>query len=141
MVNDINEVLNRNQLSLTDWEKLLLSGWDRVGESFFRRRFDYYTIPFGDEEVIMSMQLLPLRYRLFSGFQFSKSQRQIIHRNRDLVKVYRPAIITEEKIALFDKWYLHRFGRYASLYTWVSDNGLPFPMYELCLYDYDKLVA
>ena len=33
------------------------------------------------------------------------------------------------------------FGRYASLYTWVSDNAKPFPMYEVCLYDYDKLVA
>lgn len=141
MVQDINEILKRNQLSLTDWEKLLLGGWDRVGENFFRRRYDYYAIPFGEEEVIMSMQLMPLRYKLYSGFQFSKSQRANIRRNDDLVKIYRPAIITEEKIELFDKWYAHRFNRIESLYTWVSDNHNPFPMYELSLYKLDKLVA
>ena len=141
MTNDINEKLQREQLSLTDWEKLLLSGWDRVGENFFRRRFDYYTVPFVFENVVMTMQLMPLRYRLFNNFEFTKSQRMIIRRNADLVRVYRPAVITEEKIALFDKWYAHRFNRLASLYSWVSDNYKPFPMYEVCLYKYDKLVA
>ena len=141
MLHDINESLDRHQLSLTDWEKLLLDGWDRVGENFFRRRFDYYTIPFIGEDVVVSMQLMPLRYKLFSDFQFTKSQRAVIRKNDDLVKVYRPAIITEEKIALFDQWYAHRFNMAASLQTWVSDNHKPFPMYEVCLYKLDRLVA
>ena len=141
MLHNINERMYREELSLTDWESLLLDGWDRVGTGFFRRRFDYYAIPFGEEEVIMSMQLMPLRYRLSANFEFSKSQRINLRRNNDLVKVYRPAIITDEKLELFDKWYEHRFSRLESLYSWVSDQGSPFPMYELCLYKYDRLIA
>ncbi len=141
MLHDINEILNREKLSLTDWEQLLLDGWDRVGENFFRRRFDYYTIPFVFEEIRVSMQLMPLRYKLYAGFEFSKSQRINIRRNSDLVKVYRPAIITDEKVALFDKWYAHRFRMAASLETWIGDGQTPFPMYEVCLYKYDRLIA
>lgn len=141
MQNDINEFLKRDILPLIDWEKLLLIGWDRVGESFFRRRFDYYSVPFVGEDVLISMQLMPLRYKLFSGFTFSKSQRMNLQRNSDLVQVFRPAIITDEKLALFDAWYAQRFNRVSSIYTWVSDEQKPFPMYELCLYKYDRLVG
>jgi arginyl-tRNA--protein-N-Asp/Glu arginylyltransferase len=141
MLQDTNESLDRHELSLKDWEQLLLDGWDRVGENFFRRRFDYYTIPFLGEDVTLSMQLMPLRYKLVSDFQFTKSQRIIMRKNDDLVKIYRPAVITEEKIALFDKWYAQRFNLSASLHTWVSDKQTPFPMYEVCLYKYDRLVA
>lgn len=141
MQNDINEFLIRDKLSLTDWEKLLLNGWDRVGEHFFHRRFDYYSIPFVGDDVIVSMQLLPLRYRLFPNFSFTKSQRGNIRRNDDLVKIYRPAVITDEKLALFDAWYAQRFNRVANIETWVSGNQKPFPMYELCLYKLDRLVA
>ncbi len=141
MTNDINEKLYRDHLSLTDWEKLLLNGWDRVGENFFRRRFDYYTVPYVFDEEVMTMQLMPIRYRLSNDFIFKKSQRMVMRHNSDLVKVIRPAVITDEKIALFDAWYAHRFNRFASIYSWVSDQHKPFPMYELCIYKLDALVA
>jgi arginine-tRNA-protein transferase len=87
------------------------------------------------------MQLMPVRYKLNSQFQFSKSQQKILRRNADLVQVFRPAKITDDKLQLFDEWYAHRFQRLASLTTWVSDAEKPFPMYELCLYRYDRLIA
>ena len=141
MQNDINEYLTREQMSLTDWEKLLLIGWDRVGDYFFHRRFDYYSIPFIGNDVVVSMQLMPMRYRLFPNFSFTKSQRINMRLNNDLVQIYRPATITDEKLELFDLWYAQRFNKLASLETWISDKEKPFSMYELCLYKYDRLVG
>ena len=141
MQNDINEYLTRELMSLTDWEKLLLIGWDRVGDYFFHRRFDYYSIPFIGNDVVVSMQLMPMRYRLFPNFSFTKSQRINMRLNNDLVQIYRPATITDEKLELFDLWYAQRFNKLASLETWISDKEKPFSMYELCLYKYDRLVG
>lgn len=64
-----------------------------------------------------------------------------MRRNDDLIKVIRPAVITDEKLELFDAWYAQRFNRVADLSTWISDGKKPFQMFELCLYKYDQLVA
>ena len=71
---DINENLERDEMSLSDWESLLTSGWDRVGHYFFHRRFDIFQTLF--EDAVIAYELMPLRYNL-QGFTFSKSQRII----------------------------------------------------------------
>ncbi|MBL7814518.1 MAG: hypothetical protein JNL70_05885 [Saprospiraceae bacterium] len=141
MVQDFNQRLDRERMSLIDWEQLLLDGWDRVGENFFRRRFEYILTIQNGVEIISPLELMPLRYKLSPQFDFTKSQRINLRRNDDLVKIIRPAHITWEKLELFDQWYINRFNRFADLYVWVSDNGTPFPMHELCLYKHDKLIA
>ena len=140
MDNAPNEQFDREYLSLTDWETLLRAGWDRVGQHFFHRRFDYFEMPFLTETVITQLELMPLRYKL-TGFAFTKSQRAVLKRNADLTCIYRPTKLTEEKLALFNKWYFARFGFNSSLFTWVSPENKPFPTYEVCYYKGDKLIA
>ena len=141
MDNNINEHFDREEMSLTDWDTLLSSGWDRVGGYFFRRRLDHFGIPFLGEEVKVSMQLMPLRYRLWTPFEWSKSQRIVQRRNKDLRIVVRPAVIDEEKLTLFDQWYLARFKREAAIFTWISGIAKPFPTFEVAMYKMDKLIA
>ncbi len=138
MQSDTNEYLDRNEMSLLDWEVLLESGWDRVGSFFFRRRYDVFRTMF--EDAFITYQLMPLRYNL-QDFTFTKSQRIIQKRNADLTRVYRPAFIDDEKLQLFDDWYLTRFYTEGSIFTWVSGTELPFPTHEVCIYKYDKLIA
>lgn len=138
MLSDINEYLDRYEMSLTDWESLLFSGWDRVGSYFFRRRFDVFKTMF--EDALITYELLPLRYNL-TDFTFSKSQRIIQKRNADLTRIYRPTIIDDEKLKLFDDWYFGRFYMEGSIFTWVSDTNIPFPTYEVSVYKHDKLIA
>ena len=135
---DINENLERDEMSLSDWESLLTSGWDRVGHYFFHRRFDIFQTLF--EDAVIAYELMPLRYNL-QGFTFSKSQRIIQKRNADLTRVYRPTVIDEEKMKLFDEWYFGRFYMEGSIFTWVSGYQTPFPTYEVSVYKRDKLIA
>jgi leucyl-tRNA---protein transferase len=141
MNNNINEYFEREEMSLTDWDTLLESGWDRIGGYFFRRRFDNFSLPFLGEHIQVTTQLMPLRYRLFGPFEFSKSQRIIQRKNSDLRRVFRPAFIDEEKLKLFDRWYEVRFKREAAIFTWVSGIDKPFPTYEVSMYHLDKLIA
>ncbi len=138
MQTDINEYLDRDMMSLTDWEDLLLSGWDRVGSFFFHRRFDVFRTMF--EDTYITYQLMPLRYNLHN-FTFTKSQRKIQRQNEDLKRIYRPTVIDDEKLELFDNWYLTRFYTEGSIFTWVSDNEKPFPTHEVSIYKDDKLIA
>lgn len=135
-----NEDFYREQLALFDWEQLLNTGWDRVGDYFFHRRYDFTEIPFLNESIFIRAELLPLRYNL-SHFSFSKSQRNVLKRNADLTRVYQPIDITDEKLALFDRWYRFRFGCESSIFTWVSNENKPFPTHEVSFYKKDKLVA
>jgi leucyl-tRNA---protein transferase len=138
---EINEYMEREELSLKEWELLLLSGWDRVGHTFYRRMNDYAHIFLEDEFRIITLELMPLRYRLFGEHQFSKSQRKNKRKNSDLRRVYGPATIDETKLELFNRWYSYRFGKEGSLFSWVSGTDLPFPTHELCVYKEDKLIA
>jgi leucyl-tRNA---protein transferase len=140
---DVNEYFEREEISLSDWETLLLSGWDRVGNFFFRRRFHYSPLGqfIGDREIYLRKELMPLRYALTPDFDFSKNQRQTERRNSDLRVVYRPAFIDDEKWELFDRWYMARFKIEGSIFSWVSGTDKPFPTFEICLYKADKLVA
>lgn len=138
MQNDVNEFLERDEMSLSDWEHLLSSGWDRVGQFFFHRRYDLFQSVL--DENLIALELMPMRYAL-NGFTFSKSQRIIKKKNADLERIYRPAFIDDEKLQMFEKWYENRFFTMGSIYTWVSGNDKPFPTYEVCLYKHKKLVA
>jgi leucyl-tRNA---protein transferase len=137
----INESLEREEMSLDDWDTLLSAGWDRVGGHFFRRQFDYFAVPVFGEDVKISMQLMPLRYRLWTAFDWSKSQRIVQRKNQDLRVVVRPATIDEEKLTLFDQWYDVRFKRQSTIFTWVSGIDKPFPTQEVAIYKLDKLIA
>lgn len=138
MHNDVNEFLEREEMSLKDWEHLLSSGWDRVGQYFFHRRYDLFQSVL--TENLIAFELMPLRYGL-EDFTFSKSQRIIKKRNADLKRIYRPSFVDTEKLELFDKWYNSRFHSFGSIFTWVSGNDLPFPTFEVALYKEDKLIA
>ncbi len=138
MFNNINKYIDQAEMPLTDWELLLSAGWDRIGTHFFHRRYDNFNI-FDDWSSLT--QLMPLRYRLSPDFQFSNSQQIIQKHNADLTHVFRPSKLDDEKFRLFDDWYLERFNRYSTIFTWVSGTDLPFPTYEVCLYKKDKLVA
>lgn len=138
MFNNVNLYLDQAEMPLTDWEFLLSSGWDRIGTHFFHKRYDTFNI---FDDWASQTQLMPLRYRLDSDFKFSKSQRLIQKHNADLRCVYRPSNISDEKLILFDQWYLERFKRYSTIFTWISGSDLPFPTHEVCLYKHDKLVG
>jgi leucyl-tRNA---protein transferase len=138
MLNDVNEYLEREQLPLEDWEMLLTAGWDRVGQSFFHRRYDRYRI-LGDWMGVM--EIMPLRYRL-SDFVFSKSQRGILKHNEDVTKIFRPLELDEEKMNLFDAWYEKRFNKFGNIFSWVTTLERPFGMYEISFYNkQNKLIA
>jgi leucyl-tRNA---protein transferase len=141
MTTDVNEYFYRDTFSLEDWEMFLSVGWDRIGDYFFHRRYDFSQIPFLPDGMYFRSQLLPLRYNLNQKFTFSKSQRIILKRNEDLRRVYQHTQITAEKLDLFQRWYAFRFKKEASLATWVSNEGKPFPTYEVCFYKGEKLVA
>jgi leucyl-tRNA---protein transferase len=138
MFNNIHKYLDQAEMPLTDWELLLSAGWDRIGTHFFQKRYDNFNI---FEDWASMTQLMPLRYRLSADFQFTKSQKAIQKHNADLKGVVRPSKLTDEKYRLFDEWYLARFNRYSTIFTWISGTDLPFPTYEICLYKHDKLVA
>jgi leucyl-tRNA---protein transferase len=141
MTSDVNEYFYRDVFSLEDWELFLSAGWDRIGDYFFHRRYDFSQIPFLPEGMYFRSQLLPLRYNLNEKFEFSKSQRGILIRNEDLRRVYQRTQITEEKLDLFQRWYAFRFKKEASIFTWVSNEGKPFPTYEVSFYKGNKLIA
>lgn len=145
MENEINEYLDHKIMSLQDWETLLNNGWDRVGTHFFRRRYDFYTIPLFQME--LKMQLMPLRYDLRNNldknnqFPFSKSQKILKRRNQNLTCIFQNAHITDEKMRLFDDWYEDRFQTQSNVFNWVSNDKTPFESYEISIYDKDKLIA
>ncbi len=141
MENNINEYFNRDEMPLTDWDTLLAAGWDRVGDYFFRRRFDHFSLPFLGENIQITTQLMPLRYRLWGHFAFSKSQRIVQRKNKELRLVFRPAFLDDEKLRIFDDWYQARFNRGANIGTWTSGNDKPFPTHEVSIYHFDKLIA
>jgi leucyl-tRNA---protein transferase len=143
LVKTYNEEFYREIVSLSDWDKLLAAGWDRVGIHFFRRRFDFVLRDHAKENdtMYLALQLMPLRYRLNSKFTFTKSQRELQRKNSDLTRIFRPAYVDDAKLELFDRWYMHRFKRYAGISQWFFGEFNPFPTYELCLYKMDKLVA
>ena len=92
------------------------------------------------------VQTIPVRIRL-DGFEFAKSHRKLLRRNRPLFRlvVNKKIQITEEKNQLFLR-HCARFesgNHYTHLSTFITDqsNHLPVEGYEMEVYDGDRLVA
>lgn len=131
----INEMFNADKLALRRWEQLLAEGWRHNGKLMFRASHDV------DEKGLLHY-VLPLRYRL-KGFELTKSQRKIWHKNQDLKHVFRPFTDELEKHELFfqhiEKFKFHKPD---SIFNFVSpEPHRPFTTWELCVYDKDKLIA
>ena len=116
-------------------DRLWADGWRHFGTHFFR-----YSLGVYEAEI---RRVLPLRIRL-DDFSFSKSQRRVFRRNRDLRTVIRPASVTTEKELLFE---LHkkRFTRDApfSLYDFLAYEParVPCEALEVCVYLEQELLA
>jgi leucyl-tRNA---protein transferase len=131
----INEYFFTESVFPDEMDFLLSEGWRNFGQYFFRHNVDY----FGES----IKYVIPLRIRL-SHFKFSKSQRKIIRRNDDLKTIIRPALIDDEKNALFER-HKTRFSANIppNIYTFldVDAASVPCQVLEFCVYEKDKLLA
>ncbi len=131
----INEEFYAASVTPEQADILLANGWRHFGTHFFRYNLGYY-----ENEV---REVFPLRSRL-SDFIFSKNQRRIIKKNRDLETLIRPIVITEEKESLFDR-HKKRFshGVPNSIYDFLSQNPANEPCkgMEVCVYWQNELLA
>ncbi len=138
----INDTFTTDRMDLLDWEQKLSEGWDRIGYQFYRKRYEHLPAIDADGNLgYYRYELMPLRFRLDNTFSFTKSQQNNKKYNKNLRYVYNIASITDEKIMLFDDWYVARFGSLNVIEQWVSGINKPFPSIECCVYDKDKLVA
>ena len=133
--NDFHEVVETTDMPAARWQRLLAKGFDRVGTEFFRVRYTYHDKIFTP----IVYERMPLRYRL-TDFVYSKSQRKIVRINSDLRVVHSRLRLTQEKIDLFQRWSLDRFGHFQNIKTWVNDST-PTAMREICIYKGVELVA
>jgi arginine-tRNA-protein transferase len=118
------------------WESLLEEGHDRLGPLIRRTQFAF-------DPVIGHAQRMPLRYNLlapYAAFEFSKSQRKLLRRNANLQYKIVVAAQSDEKQALFERWYMARFGQVEALSIWFKED-VPIRSYDLLVYKQDKLIA
>lgn len=131
----INEEFFSFAASPAEMDALWQDGWRHFGVHFFR-----YNLGFYEYEI---RRVLPLRVRL-ADFKFSKSQRRVFNKNRDLEIVIRPAEIDAEKEALFDR-HKRRFksGAPDSIYDFLSDEPavVPCEALEVSVFEQGKLVS
>ncbi|MBS1796955.1 MAG: arginine-tRNA-protein transferase [Acidobacteria bacterium] len=133
--NYINEEFYASQVSpeQTDW--LLADGWRHFGEHYYRYNLGYYKY---DIRAVYA-----LRVNL-AKFSFSKNQRRVLKKNRDLEVVYRPIVIDREKEELFER-HKERFdyGVPDSLYDFVSREPATVPCEgkEVCVYRGGELLG
>lgn len=134
-VYQINDMFSSDKMPLSRWEELLAEGWRHNGKLIFRTSHDV------DEKGFLHY-VLPLRYRL-KGFSLTKSQRKILRKNEDLKYIFRPFTDELEKHQLFfqhiEKF---KFQKPDSIFNFVSpERNRPFKIWELCVYDKDRLIA
>jgi len=131
----INEEFFAFQKSPAEMDALWQGGWRHFGVHFFR-----YNLGFYEYEI---RRVLPLRIRL-ADFKFSKSQRRVFNKNKDLETIIRPAEIDAEKESLFHR-HKRRFksGTPDSIYNFLSDEpaSVPCRTLEICVFERGKLVA
>jgi arginine-tRNA-protein transferase len=131
----INEEFYTSEVSPIQLDFLLAEGWRHFGQHFYR-----YNLGFLKNEFRF---VIPLRIRL-AGFKFSRSQRRVINKNKDLRSIIRPIEFTDEKHALF-KQHKMRFdhGIPENIYSFLDKEAatIPCPALEFCIYDKDKLLA
>ncbi|MDQ3131338.1 MAG: arginine-tRNA-protein transferase [Acidobacteriota bacterium] len=131
----INEEFYAAEVSPQHLDALLAGGWRHFGTFFFRYNINIY-----QSEL---RRVFPLRINL-ANFSFSKSQRKIVRKNRDLQIVIRPVEITEEKETLFAE-HKQRFENNIpdSLYAFLDFDAsfVPCKALEICVYENEKLLA
>ncbi len=130
-----HETFFASQIAPDRVDSLLAGGWRHFGEYFYRYNFSWY-----QDEI---RTVIPLRIRL-EDFTFSKSQRRVLKKNRDLQAVVRPIEITPETVSMFER---HRF-RFEeniphSIYTFLSFEpaNVPCEALEMAVYAGEKLFA
>lgn len=94
--NVIDERAEMVQLDPATLDRILAEGWRLLGRRFVRHNFSTWSRKL--------CRTIPLRVRL-SEFELSKSQRQTLRRNEDLLVLSAPARFNSERERLFD---LHR---------------------------------
>ncbi|MES2594609.1 MAG: arginine-tRNA-protein transferase [Verrucomicrobiota bacterium] len=116
-------------------DQLWASGWRHFGVSFFR-----YNISVDAAGI---KRITPLRLDL-GKFHLSKSQRRVLRRNEGLRQEFRPAQITDEARAMFQR---HK-GRFKEnvpedLNTFLSHDPahVPGTCMECCVYEGEALLA
>jgi arginine-tRNA-protein transferase len=90
----INEEFHAELVTPEELDRLLNDGWRHFGTYFFRYSLALYRFEI--------RRVVPLRIRL-EGFSFSKSQRRVLQKNKDLNVTIAPADLSFEKMALFDR--------------------------------------
>lgn len=123
-------------IAVQTWESLLEEGHDRLGTLVRRTQFAY-------DDAIGYAQRMPLRYNLKPNngqFEFSKSQRKLLRDNAKLDFRFANAVDSAEKHALFERWYMARFGYPESLGIWFKQDT-PIRSFDLLVYKNDKLIA
>src|SRR2546423_1129207 len=98
---------------------LLADGWRHFGMHFFRYNLGIY-----EQEI---RRVIPLRIRL-ADMRFSKSQRRVLRRNKDLDVKIQPITITDEIHGLFER-HKQRFksGMPDSIYDFLSPDAAAAP--------------
>ena len=131
----INEEIFASQITSEQLDSLLAGGWRHFGEYFFRYNLGWY-----QNEI---RAVIPVRLRL-TDFSFSKSQRRILNKNKDLQTVIRPVEITPETISVFERHKL-RFAENIpdSIYTFLSHEpaNVPCEAFEIAVYTKEQLLA
>jgi len=131
----IHEEFYASQITPEQLDLLLADGWRHFGEHFFR-----YNLAWHQNSI---RSVIPLRVRL-SDFSFSKSQRKILNKNKDLQTFIRPIKITPETVSMFEN---HRF-RFKdniphSIHTFLSYEPatIPCEAFEVAVYEGKTLLA
>ena len=131
----INEEFFAFRAAPEQMDALWREGWRHFGAHFFR-----YNLGFYEYEI---RRVLPLRIRL-DDLKFSKSQRRVFNKNRDLETVIRPVRIDAEKESLFER-HKRRFksGVPRSIYDFLSDEPavVPCEALEVCVFERGNLLA
>ena len=113
----INEEFHEELVTPQQLDRLLNDGWRHFGTYFFRYSLALYRLEI--------RRVVPLRIRL-ADFLFSKSQRRILQKNKDLTVTISPADLSPEKTTLFDR-HKQRF-----------EEAVPISIYDFLSADSDK---
>ena len=133
--NSIHEMFVAESLTLKQWDEMLAQGWRHNGKMIFRNSQDF-------DESDNLCKVIPLRYRL-KNLEFTKSQRKIFNKNKDLRHEVHPLSMDDDKHALFFK-HTERFkhNRPLSIWDFISHEiNRPFKTWELRVFKEDKLIA
>jgi arginyl-tRNA--protein-N-Asp/Glu arginylyltransferase len=138
MIDIFHRRMTLEHIAVQTWESLLEEGHDRLSTLVRRSQFAY-------DDAIGYAQRMPIRYNLkpdynAGRFEFSKSQRKLLRDNASLNFRFVVAVESDEKQALFSRWYENRFGYPENLAIWFKQDT-PIRSYDLLVYKQDKLIA